>query len=477
MVFSSALFLVYFFPIFLILYFLSKKEYKNIVALVASLVFYAFGGHLFTFLLIGSVIMDFLVVRRMHTSKGDERKFLLVLSLFLNLGFLAYFKYSNFFIETVQLLAGSDGSFIKVALPIGISFFTFQKISYTLDVYREKEKPLDSLVDYTLFVMLFPQLIAGPIVRYSEIGHELKDRSKNDTIDYKILGLFRFAVGLAKKVLIANVLGAAAEEYFLDNPATDIYEPSNLALWQAWFGVLLYAFQIYFDFSGYSDMAIGIGKMLGFNFPENFNFPYIARNITEFWKRWHMTLTRWMRDYLYIPLGGNQVPHLRLYINLSVVFLLSGLWHGASWNFIIWGCFHGLFLILDRLFLKSLLSKIGRYPSVIFTFTITLIGWVIFKVENLGDLGSYLSVMFTGGNGVSRVTVDSQVLFILFIAFLTSFTPLFSKAESWIEEKIALKVIEEKYLIPVSLLTFVLISLSLVYISASGFNPFIYFRF
>lgn len=470
MVFSSALFLVYFFPIFLIIYFITKKEYKNIVAVIASLLFYAFGGKLFTFLLLVTILLDYVLVKRMNTSKGEEKTFLLIVSLVLNVGLLLYFKYTNFFIDVFYSISGKENTWLEVALPIGISFFTFQKISYTLDVYRGTDKPLNNLVDYTLFVLLFPQLIAGPIVRYNEIASELENREKNDTIDYKIIGLFRFSVGLAKKVLIANVLGESAEHYFS-------LDASTLSTAQAWFGVLLYSFQIYFDFSGYSDMAIGIGKMLGFNFPENFNFPYVAKNITDFWRRWHMTLSRWMRDYLFIPLGGNKVPNGRLYFNLIFVFLISGLWHGASWNFILWGGFHGFFLILDRLFLKNVLSKIGVAPSVVFTFLIVMLGWVLFKTEDLPQAISYYKSMFLMGNGTAIITTSGQVIFILVVAFLSSFWALVPSFKLWLDKKITMEVLEEQHLPFVAISTFVLISLSLVYVAASGFNPFIYFRF
>lgn len=440
------------------------------VAVLASTVFYAFGGKLFTILLLVTILIDFLLVSRLSSAKGEEKTFLLILSLALNIGLLIYFKYTNFFVDTFYELSGKENTWLEIALPIGISFFTFQKISYTLDVYRGTNKPLQSLLDYSLYVLLFPQLIAGPIVRYNEIASEIEDRSENDTIDYKLLGLFRFGVGLAKKVLIANVLGETAEQFF-------VVDAGSLSALQAWFGVLLYAFQIYFDFSGYSDMAIGIGKILGFNFPENFNFPYVASSITDFWRRWHLTLSRWMRDYLYIPLGGNKVSNGKLYFNLVLVFVVSGLWHGASWNFLLWGVFHGSFLILDRLFLRGLLSKLGKYPSVLLTFVVVVLGWVLFKTDDLSHATTYYTSMFFQGNSTALIDVPSQTIFVLVIAVISSFFALIPSFEKRLNDKLNVKILNANYVPLLAISTFFLITISLVYVSASGFNPFIYFRF
>lgn len=470
MVFSSSLFLVYFFPLFLLTYFLVKKEYKNMVALIASVIFYFWGGKLFTFVLLATIFADYKIVERIQVSKGEERKFMFILSIIINLGLLAYFKYANFFVENVNALLGGESTWTKVVLPIGISFFTFQKLSYTFDVYRNTHKPLKSFTDYALYILLFPQLIAGPIVRYNEIADELEEREHNETIDNKILGLFRFALGLGKKVLIANVLGEVSTEIFS-------LDPSTLSFTQAWTGALMYALHIYFDFSGYSDMAIGIGRMIGFNFPENFNFPYIAQNITDFWKRWHITLSRFMRDYLYIPLGGNKVGTNRMFINLAVVFLLSGLWHGASWNFVLWGAFHGTFLILDRLFLLDFMTKIGKIPSIIVTFIITVVGWVIFAIEDFSKMKSYLNAMLGMGDASAIVVTNNQAWVILIIAIIFSIAPLIKKLEKEFTVWENLKDLSQSQAIIASSVSFLIISASLCYIAASGFNPFIYFRF
>jgi len=349
MVFSSSLFLLYFLPVFLIVYYFLDWKYKNLFTLIASIFFYSWGAPDFIFIVLGSIAIDYYIVNLLAKSSGKKKRIFLSLSVILNIGLLAYFKYANFFIENVNEILGYFGfnhvQWVKVILPIGISFFTFQKLTYSVDVYRKVHTPLKKVTDYALYILMFPQLIAGPIVRFNEIADRIEDRRKFETIDNKLLGFFRFAIGLAKKVLIANVMGAEADRIFAMN-ADDMTTPI------AWIGVIAYAFQIYFDFAGYSDMAIGIGKMIGFSFPENFNNPYISQSISEFWRRWHLTLSRWMKDYLYIPLGGNRVAtKRRLYFNLWIVFLISGLWHGAAWTFIIWGAFHGLFLILDRLFL------------------------------------------------------------------------------------------------------------------------------
>jgi len=296
-------------------------------------------------------------------STSTKRLVLLWVSILFNLSFLLYYKYFNFFIENLNELLGEGNTYeiAAIALLIGISFFTFQKISYSIDIYRKTAPPLKNLRDYALYIMLFPQLIAGPIVRYNEIADQLNNRKFRDYND-RVYGIDRFAIGLAKKVIIVNVLGEKADLIF-GLEATDL----NASI--AWLGIVCYTFQIYFDFSGYSDMAIGLGRLMGFKFPENFNSPYISQSITEFWQRWHITLGRWMRDYLYSPLGGNRVSSIgRLYFNLWVVFIISGFWHGASWNFFLWGAYHGLFLIFDRLFLNRLTKSIGKWGRVFLTF-------------------------------------------------------------------------------------------------------------
>ena len=430
MIFSSILFLLYFLPVFLLVYNLVKDQYKNGVILAASIIFYSWGAPKFVVILIASTILDFYIVKHIYqTTKIKVKKWLLFASLFMNLGLLVYFKYANFFIENVNTVLHSAGvssvEWTEVLLPIGISFYTFQTLTYSIDVYRGAHKPLEKLSNYLLYIMSFPQMIAGPIVRFNLIADEII--SRKETIDDKLQGFIRFSIGLAKKVLIANVMGAQAD-LIMNQPATEL---STIA---AWVGITAYTFQIYFDFSGYSDMAIGLGKMMGFTFPENFNNPYNSRSITEFWRRWHMTLGQWMRDYLYIPLGGNKVKtKTRLYFNLWFVFLVSGLWHGASWNFVIWGAFHGLFLILDRFFLLKILDKIGKIPSALVTFVVVMVGWVFFRIESFGGAVQYIKKMFLFDFSIPFGGLSREVMLISALAFLFSFIGLFAvgkKAEA-----------------------------------------------
>ena len=371
MVFSSNIFLFGFLPVFLAVYFFLKKDFKNSWLLLASVFFYAWGEPSFVLVILGVLVVDFYIVRRIWSDSLERnRRWLLALSVTGKLGLLCYYKYSNFFVDNFNTLLAGIGSdpvdWVKIALPIGVSFFTFQSISYSVDVYRGTAKPLDSIRDYLLYILLFPQLIAGPIVRYNDIVEDIADRDKNETIDNKLAGFYRFVLGLSKKILIANLLGEQADMLF-NAPADDLYYAT------AWLAAICYTFQIYFDFSGYSDMAIGIGKMIGFRFPENFDNPYVSRSITEFWRRWHITLGQFMKDYLYIPLGGNRGSKAKVYFNLWIVFIASGFWHGAGWNFIVWGVFHGFFLVMDRVFLNKFHEKIGKIPSVVFTFFLVII--------------------------------------------------------------------------------------------------------
>ena len=400
MIFSSIVFLLYFLPLFLLCYYLVGKQYKNIVVLVFSIFFYSWGAPKFIFVILATTFTDFHLVKWMDASANEfRRKCLLVLSLSINLGLLFYFKYSNFFIENVNVFLQLTGvhtiQWTKLILPIGISFYTFETITYVVDVYRKVHKPLPHFWDYQTYIILFPKLIAGPIIRYHELADQISDRSQYENNENRLTGFYRFAIGLAKKVIIANHLGAYADEVFATN-----YQELHSQI--AWAGIIAYTFQIYFDFSGYSDMAIGIGKMIGFRFPENFNNPYVSGSITEFWRRWHITLGNWMRNYLYIPLGGNRVESTtRLYFNLWLVFLASGLWHGASWSFIIWGAYHGLFLVMERSFLNTFYQKIGRWFSIPLTFLVVVIGWVFFRIEHFQDAFTFLQTMFSFQSGIS----------------------------------------------------------------------------
>jgi len=472
MVFSSALFLFYFLPAFLLLYFLTPTRFKNVVALVASIAFYAWGGLNFLALFLASVVVNFVLIHFMDKADGWQKRIYLIMSIVINVAMLFYFKYANFFLENVSAVRTASGfsslEWEQVVLPIGISFFTFEKLTYTIDVYRGVNKPLRSFWDFMLYIMLFPKMIAGPIVRFHEIAGQLTDRSAFDTVDEKLAGLFRFGVGLAKKVLIANVLGQEADRIFGMNP-TEVSAPL------AWLGAIAYTFQIYFDFSGYSDMAIGLGRMMGFQFPENFNSPYVSRSITEFWQRWHITLGRWMRDYLYIPLGGNRVQPSRLYINLWTVFILSGFWHGAAWNFIAWGAFHGFWLIVDRLFWLRISQRLGML-SIVPTFIITVIGWVLFRAESLSAALTWISRMFSAETA-QLPYFSNEFWYTLILATLFSFMAALPRVERW---EVSL-LFAEKLALPrafgLTLVTAVLLILSAGAILGSSFNPFIYFRF
>ena len=383
MVFSSITFLIYFLPIFLLLYHLVPHKYKNALILIASIYFYSWGGPKFILVILGTTCLDYFLVKAMNNQKTQSSKTkFLIISLCLNLGLLFYFKYCNFFIDNINAAFGTKITWLEVVLPIGISFYTFESLTYVLDVYRGIHKPLKNFWHYQTYILLFPKLIAGPIVRYHEIADQITNREKNYTSSIKLSGFLIFCIGLAKKTIIANTLGIQADAVFK-------LPPEQIDTIAAWVGALAYSFQIYFDFSGYSDMAIGLGKMMGFKFPENFNNPYTSKSITEFWRRWHMTLGTWMKNYLYIPLGGNQVNNFKLYRNLIFVFLISGLWHGASWNFILWGAYHGLFLVLERLFLIKFYKKIGNWFSLPLTFIIVVTGWVLFRNENINQ-GFYI---------------------------------------------------------------------------------------
>ena len=471
MVFSSIVFIFYFLPVVLLVYYLVPDKAKNVVLLIASLVFYAWGAPDFFPIFIASMICNFLITNKMHNTEAPKaKKGWLAVSMVLNIGLLAYFKYMNFFVDNVnallQLTNHAAIQFTRVALPVGISFFTFQSISYTIDVYRKVSEPLRRWYDYMLYISLFPQLIAGPIIRYNTIADQLVSRSIS--MEDRVGGFMRFTVGLGKKVLIANTLAVFADEVF----AMDF---GSMSSGTAWLGILAYTFQIYFDFSGYSDMAIGIGRMLGFRFGENFNVPYISQSISEFWRRWHITLGGFMKEYLYIPLGGNRVSRGRTYFNLWVVFLISGLWHGASWNFVLWGVFHGTFLILDRLFMLDILKKMGRIPSILLTFLVVVLGWVVFRAETVGDAWHFYQALFAFRQGATAAVAPQFLLFLLLAVFF-SFSPV-----SRLGDKCMGALYSEKHSKGVTIALFtvsmLLFFLSVGNLAVTDFNPFIYFRF
>jgi alginate O-acetyltransferase complex protein AlgI len=475
MVFSSVTFLVYFFPVVFTLYFLMPKAAKNLFLLLASIVFYMWGAPKFIFVILGTTTLDFFLVQTLHNSSTEKRrKLFLILSLCLNVGLLFYFKYCNFFIDNVnsllRLVTDKEITWTKIILPIGISFYTFESLTYVVDVYRRVHKPLQNFWHYQLYIILFPKLIAGPIIRYHEISDQITGRLGKENIDDLLTGFFRFVIGLSKKVLIANTMAAVADDIF----KTSI---GDLSTPYAWLGMLAYTFQIYFDFSGYSDMAIGMGKMLGFKFPENFNNPYTSSSITEFWRRWHMTLGSWMKNYLYIPLGGNKVDSKkRLYFNLWLVFLLSGFWHGAAWTFIFWGVYHGLLLVLERLFLLKVYERLGKIIPMLITFILVAFGWVFFRADTFNYAAKFILKLFSFDFKTMYIFLENDFIFYFIMAILFSFITIFNFGKKLQALFYYSTYGNLGYLIGV-LFSLSFFMICLASITSSTFNPFIYFRF
>lgn len=456
MIFSSLTFIFVFLPIFLLAYFIAPSKIKNIVLLAFSLLFYSWGEPIYILLLLLSSVVDFSNGYFINKFKADKRKkkFFLILSIIINLSLLAIFKYSNFIISNLNIFGIKITGF-NIMLPLGISFFTFQTMSYSIDVYRGNIKYEKNFINFMTYVCMFPQLVAGPIVRYSDISKELQKREHS----FKNFseGIFRFLTGLFKKVLIANYMGLIFDLITKNT--------SSISLATAWIGAICYTFQIFFDFSGYSDMAIGLGKMLGFNYPENFNYPYISKSITEFWRRWHITLSVWFKDYVYIPLGGNRVSKKRHIFNLFLVWFLTGLWHGASWNFVIWGLYFFVLLILEKYLFSKI--KIPNFLAHIITLFLIIISWVIFAFDDLNVLTTYLGKMF-----VNKSIVDNSTIFflknyiILFIVAIICSTPIIKKLKP--------KKYFKPLIVVVYLFLFIITIASLV---SDSYNPFLYFRF
>lgn len=460
-----------FLPVNLFLYFIIKnRTWRNWILILSSLFFYAWGEPVWITAMIFSGVFDYfngLMVEKYHGTK--KAKFFVALSITGNLLLLGAFKYSGFFVENINALFGLSLNVPRISLPIGISFYTFQTISYVVDVYRGEVKAQRSPFKFMLFVSLFHQLVAGPIVRYSDIAAEIEHREVTATGFSE--GVNRFIIGLGKKVLIANTAGELALSFL----GTD-YEKLPVA--GAWLGILLYAFQIYFDFSGYSDMAIGLGRMYGFTYKENFNYPYISKSATEFWRRWHISLGSFFRDYLYIPLGGNRRNHAR---NLLVVWFLTGLWHGASWNFIIWGLYYFVFVFAEKLFLKKLLDRIPAFFSRIYLLLIVLVGWVFFYHIDMGEGLRFLGVMF--GRAYAFTNSEVSILFrgnalFLVLAVIAS-TPLakrlFEAVKTYFLGNRARVVFMDRVFKPV--INIFILVLSLAFLVGQSYNPFLYFRF
>ena len=458
MVFSSILFIFRFLPIAMILYFLTPTKFKNLTLLIVSLIFYSWGEPKYFLIMVASIVVDYLVSRGIEKSRNNKKICILLLSISMifNLGMLFFFKYFNFFIENVNNILGISLKYVNITLPLGISFYTFQTMSYTIDVFLGKVKAEKNIINFGAFVCLFPQLIAGPIVKYTDINLELKNR-KIDIIQIQH-GIELFIIGLGSKVLIANNIGAFWSE--IEGRGF-----GGVGTIIAWMSVLAFALQIYFDFSGYSLMAIGLGKILGFNFPRNFNYPYISKSITEFWRRWHITLGSWFKEYVYIPLGGNRVGRLRLYINLFIVWFLTGFWHGASYNFILWGLYFFILISIEKAVLLKVLKN-HKIISHIYSIFFILLGWAIFAVVDLEQLKILLKEMFS-------ISKNSQWIYyirnygITFIIAAVLSTPMVKNIYNKLIKSDILK----------TFILMVIFLISIAYLVDATYNPFLYFRF
>lgn len=466
MVFSSIAFLYFFLPAVLALYFAVPRRFKNLVLFLLSLLFYAWGEPVYITIMLFSTVFDYvngLLIERFSASPR-AKKAVLAVSVAGNLAILMFFKYSDFFISNINALSGLNIEMLGLALPIGISFYTFQTMSYTIDVYRGDAPVQHNIISFGAYVTLFPQLIAGPIVRYNTIARQLTDR--HESFDMFFDALVRFCAGLAKKVLLANNIGALWDTVSASSPA-------EISVMSAWLGILAFSLQIYFDFSGYSDMAIGLGKMFGFSFTENFNYPYISKSITEFWRRWHISLGTWFREYVYIPLGGNRKGAAITYLNIFTVWFLTGFWHGASWNFAVWGLYFAVILIVEKAFLLKVLDRAPAFLSHIYALVMIAFGWVIFSFDSLSDGFMYFKTMI--GIGAGGFADD------LFLYSLRSYGPVLlvgalASLPLW-------RRLCKKYLcstwryIFVGALSLASLLLCTVYLVDASYNPFLYFRF
>lgn len=473
MLFSSFVFLFFFLPTLLLLYYLVPRNFKNYLLLLSSIIFYAWGGVSYSIILITSIILNFIFATQLKKSLNHKQTWLIV-GLIFNIFVILIFKYIDFFIENINGIGGVfTENFIGIPktnliLPIGISFFTFQQISLLWDLYRNPTNEKLSILNTALYISFFPQLIAGPIVRYDDIISQIKSRT--ETFVLMNSGIQRFILGLFKKIVLANTCASIADT-IMDNNIQDVSTPL------AWLGIISYSLQIYFDFSGYSDMAIGLGRMFGFQILENFDFPYTSQSIKEFWRRWHISLSTWFRDYVYIPLGGNKKGNVKTYYNLLIVFLLTGFWHGATWSFIFWGLFHGLFLIIERLGFDKILQKLPKVIRWVYTILIVMVGWVFFRIETISDAIYFVLKLFGYGKSGSVEFIhflDRERLFILIIAIAASST-LFLKVKNI--QKIFDNKFEHLFVLLKNMTLIAMFIYCIMYINSGSYNPFIYFRF
>ncbi|MBR5252476.1 MAG: MBOAT family protein [Clostridia bacterium] len=466
MLFSSIPFLNYFLPIVVLLYVIAPKCIKNTVLLLASLVFYAWGEPRYVILMTATIILGYVLGLLIERYQGKKlSKLFLILSLTIDLGFLAYFKYADFFIENFNAVTGLGLPLLRIALPVGISFYTFQILSYTVDVYRGEVKAQRNIINLATYIALFPQLIAGPIVRYSDIALQLENRTHS--FDKVAEGIRRFVIGLGKKILIADVLAGLGASFAATGDKSVVF---------FWLYGISYALQIYFDFSGYSDMAIGLGKMFGFDFLENFNYPFISGSITEFWRRWHMSLGSWFRDYVYIPLGGNRCSKLRNIFNIFVVWMLTGFWHGAAWNFILWGVFFGIALLIEKMWLLKYLKKM-KVLNHVYVLILMLFSFILFASVDLTQLGANVGGLF-GAGGIPFINSETVYYLrsyaVILILAIIGATPVVKMTVLKIKEtKVGGKIIN--VLEPIVLVALVLVMTA--YLVDGSFSPFLYFRF
>lgn len=467
MVFSSILFMFIYLPIVLAIYYIVPLKWRNPWLFIVNLVFYGWGEPVYIVLMLVSILINYIsgiFVGKYRQDDKPKAKRVLIINIIFNLALLMFFKYYDLFATTLNKIPGLD--FIQplgLALPIGISFYTFQTMSYPIDIYRGDGNVQRNFISFGTFVALFPQLIAGPIVRYKDIDDQLSYREHS--ADKFASGIRRFIVGLAKKVLIANNIGALWDTY-------SAMPASELSCVGAWLGILAFSFQIYFDFSGYSDMAIGLGRMIGFEFLENFNYPYISRSVTEFWRRWHISLGTWFRDYVYIPLGGNRKGQARQFLNITIVWALTGFWHGANWTFMLWGLYYAVFLIIEKLWLLKRLEKAPAFVGRIYTDFIAVCGWVLFQLNSLSEVGTYYKAMFGFGDGGFFTATDGYYaasFAIMFVIAIIASTPVFKNLFERLSDK------SKAILVPALIVLALVVSTA--YLVDATYNPFLYFRF
>ncbi|GAA0085225.1 MBOAT family protein [Clostridium sp. CTA-7] len=468
MVFSSLIFIFMFLPSVLIIYYLVPNRFKNLVLFISSIVFYVWGEPIYIVLMIFSILINYLAGLLIKNNAKDKskRKFIFFTVVLIDISVLLFFKYYGFLISNINWVFGSNLEIRELPLPLGISFYTFQLISYIVDVYMDKVKAQKNIIDFGAYISMFPQLVAGPIVKYSDIESQLK--KKELSIDKFGQGVERFILGLGKKVLIANNLGAIWQQ-------VKIIPIDSLTVLTGWIGIISFTLQIYYDFSGYSDMAIGLGKMLGFEFLENFNYPYMSKSITEFWRRWHISLGSWFKEYIYIPLGGNRRGNVIQFRNLMIVWFTTGLWHGASWNFIIWGLYFGLIIYSEKIFLKSILKNVPNIIAHIYTMTLVAIGWIFFDLSSLNDAIEYIKVILgLNGNKLCNnfsLYLISTNLIILIIAIILS-TDMINKTIKDIKKRL-----RERDIFLFVFIELIILIISTAYLIGESYNPFLYFRF